>query len=219
MNLGVFKSTISGLGGAVKRLAGMERRAEDLTRPNRQFCLEHVRETRRNIDSGAYGIQSRHRSSGLAASITFKLDGNNWLEGSNKEYARSQQKGPAGGYYESSRPGGWLTIPTGDNWRTGADPRYPRAADVPGGFFIRDDGPAGEQLLLVSELVSKKGTPRTRSKFKGAKLEEGAIEKTLQVWFVLVKRVKGEAHNYCRMTAENIARYRELLTRWVTQGK
>jgi hypothetical protein len=179
----------------------------------------HVRKTRRILDSGEKGIQTRHRSSGLAASMTYALDTDRMgvREGSNKEYAQSQNLGARGGFIESSRPGGFLAIPIGDN-TAGVEPRYFRPRDVPGGFVIRTGDP--DVALLVSPGLQKKtrGDWKRKSAGAGQKAAD-AIKGTLQVWFLLVHKVKSTAKRFCTFEPEDKVQADKYIEDWVIRGK
>lgn len=194
-------------------LEGMTARADDMGRPLGLLGIHLVRKTAGILRSGARGVRTLHSAGGLAASLTSRIEGNDLTIGSNKAYARVQQRG---GTIESSRPGGFLAIPIADN--LGArDPKFARPRDVPGGFFIRTDDP--QQVLLVTK---KEGGPKGRrgkTRMKAPALKQFAGRALLNVWFLLVRRVRIPAHNYCTFDPPDAERWKTFAMNWITRGK
>lgn len=219
-----LRAQMVGAGRAAAGLEAMAARAANLHRPLDRLCQHLVRKSRRILASGERGIRSRSRQ--LESSLTYAFHSPNEAEvGSNKVYAGSQQSGPRGGFYESSRSGGFLAVPIADNIRARQQARYSSPREVPDGFFIR---PSDSPPLFVRRRKGKFKSDRlikNRSAFHKAMAAVTAFREIFEVLFVLLTRVKDRPR-----TGEHQGRYvtfdepdRQVwdlyASDWVTRGR
>lgn len=214
-----LKFQILGAPQASAAYAEMAARSANLSRPLGRYGEHQVRKIRRDLDSGASGVQSRSRQ--LSSSMTYYFFGPNALGvGSNKVYAASQQFGPRGGFFESSRPGGLLAIPIADNLGARNQPRYDSPREVPEGFFYRTN--AGKLLYVrkrekgKSKLRGRRGKGLFHAALNTATAGLGAM---FDVLFLLVARVKGVAHHYARHEPADQAIWEGYVADWILRGK
>lgn len=203
---------------ALSSIAAMAGRAADLLTPLGRFGEYHVRKTQRILDSGSRGIRTRSRP-GLATSLTWRADPPNAIaEGSNLVYAASQQFGPQGGVYQSSRPGGYLAIPCLDGLTAAGRPVYKSPRDVVGGFFFR--GAQGGLFFGVKLGTTKKGKAKTRRKWSAmVGAIAGKMAESVKVLFALRKSVVGTDWMYCTFDEDDRPVWDEICGRWLSEGK
>jgi len=200
---------IEGLDQAVKDFDVIADRAARLGPALDRLGLHHQRKAQRILRSGERGIQTRHGASGLGASITFHRPAENELDvGSNKVYAASQQFGPRGGFYESSRPGGFLAIPIADNLQARGNARYDSPRQVSDGFFFTSQ--AGRLLF---------GRRKAKAKSKRRRKSKQSAQSAIELLFVLVKRVVGIAHKYVTHDEPDNDVWDGYAANWILRGK
>lgn len=197
-----------GLDKVIGDLNAMIERADDLSQPLGRLGNYHVKKADRILASGDRGIKTRNRP-GLGTSITFAmgLNRNSLVVGSNKPYAASQQFGPSGGFYESSRPGGYLAIPIADNILSRGNARFKSPRDVEGGFFFKSKNGT---LLFGKRSDRKRSSNRKRAR-------AGNIP-GIELLFVLKERVPGQAHMYVTHDTEDQVYWDRLVGRWILKG-
>jgi hypothetical protein len=184
----------------------MADRARDLSHPLGLLGAHLIKEAVRDLHSGASGVQARHATSGLAGSMTFHATATTLDIGSNKAYGLYQQFGAPPGGVQAKKPGGYLTIPIGENVSNGrGDPVHSQARDVPGGFVWRN--PKSGKLFIASKAEGQKRRKRAGKKTHPGMMialadQFAAGSEGLKLWFLLVKSVKGIAHNFCRFEEE-----------------
>ena len=214
----ILTTTLQGFDAAAADFDAMARRAADLSVPLKQLGVHHQRKAARILDAGERGIQTRHRP-GLATSMTYRVDPPNGLVvGSPETHAQSQQFGPPGGFYESSRPGGLLAIPIADNLRgKRQEPQFDSPREVEGGFFITSKK---GNVLFVRR---KDGSRRTKSRGLQPARSRGRRERrerpTLELLFVLKDRVPGTAHHYVTHDPADQAVWNRLASDWILLGR
>lgn len=206
-----------GLDKVTGDLNAMIARADDLSGPLGRLGLYHQRKAQRILRSGERGIQARNPA-GLAASITFAATTHTLEIGTNKVYGASQQFGPRGGFYESSRPGGYLAIPIGFNAAARDNAKYNSPRDVPDGFFFRSkDGG-----LFFGRATKRKSAEHARFKRGSNRFSSVIVQKfaweNIEVLFVLVKRVIGTDHMYVTHDPEDQVYWDRLVGRWILKG-
>lgn len=206
-----------GLDKVTGDLNAMIARADDLSGPLGRLGLYHQRKAQRILRSGERGIKARNPA-GLAASITYAmgLNRNSLVIGSNKPYAASQQFGPSGGFYESSRPGGYLAIPIADNIISRGNARYSSPRKVEGGFFFRSQTGG----LFFGKWIGQGNRPKTvRKGSRFAALTKQAHQWRIELLFVLVKQVVGTDHMYVTHDPEDQVYWDRLVGDWILRGK
>ena len=215
-----LRTTIEGLAKARAAHAEISARCDSLRPPLQRLGQHHQRKATRIQRSGERGIQARHGSSGLAASITYDVPGATQLVvGSNKVYAASMQFGPPGGWYRP-KTGKYLAIPIADNVAgKRGDPKYDSPREVQDGFFFR--GKSGG-LFFGRDLKTQTGKKRRRTKFKGKSLGDtmfGSLMASIELLFVLVREVIGTDYMYVTHDPEDQTRWDRFVSRWILRGK
>lgn len=205
---------LEGVQATAAGYAAMAERADNLNPPMVRMLQVCQREAQGRLRSGSEGIKSR--SSQLANSLTYAFSSRNEGElGTNKAYGASQQFGPQGGFYESSRPGGLLAIPIADNVAARGQAKISSPKLVPDGFFIRSK--KGNVLFVRRKQIVKRGS--RRSAYDSSEVDSYTVKTQLEILFVLKDRVPGEAHNYVQFTAENYFLWSALSAGWILNGR
>ena len=203
-------------GGPITRTQDILRRSRDLARPIERLCIHHQKKAQRILRSGERGVQARNPA-GLAASITWRRDGNEATIGSDKPYAAALQ---FGGDIRSSRPGGYLAIPIADNLAARGNPRFSSPKDVPEGFFFQPDGPGGT-LFFGRELQGRRPKrPRIKNPnaIQRATFAEAA-HAAIELLFMLVRSVHLRPFKYVTHDPDDQRLWERYVGEWLTRGK
>ena len=202
---------------AIAGFAGMAARADDLSRPLDRLGQHLVRKTARIIQSGERGVQSRHASSGLAASLNYRaFFGASMFVGSNKAQAAALN---FGNVTTSSRPGGYLAIPIAGNLRGSGDPKFVSPRLVEDGFFFRSPRTGA---LLFGRLLNKRTVNRRKTyvgKAKASLAKYGSESQTVELLFVLKTSVVTPAFKYATFDPADKVQWDEYAGDWILRGK
>ena len=210
---------LEGVSATAAGFDAMAARAENLNAPMTRIMQVCQREAQGRLRSGSEGIKSR--SNQLASSLTYAFASRNEAElGTNKAYGASQQFGPQGGFYESSRPEGFLAIPIGDNVGARGQAKISSPRLVPDGFFIRSKN--GNLLFVRRKELPPRKNAGAKAKVKwidDMPVASIPVRTKLELLFVLKERVPGDAHNYVQFTAENYFLWSTLSAQWILTGR
>lgn len=211
-----YSSKLVNADKVMETLAGSAQRAENLTRPLTRLGEHLVRKTARILQSGERGVQSRHASSGLGASLNYRVFfGAGLVIGSNKAQAAVLQ---FGGVVSSSRPGGYLAIPIADNLKGSGDPKFVSPRLVPDGMFFRS---ASGALLFGRVLNKRTANRRKTARGLAAKslMRYRSEAAKIELLFALKQSVSIPEFRYCSFDPADKVLWEQYATEWVVRGR